>query len=198
MTNIVLASLSRTRQDMMNAAGIKFHALPPQLDEDALKDELLSEGSIHPRELALRLAEAKALSLTQAKDAIVIGADQTLSCDDVLFNKASDETELKERLERLKGKTHHLHAAVVCAKNGEIVFSHLEDASLTMRNFSDSFLASYLQNSGRSALSSVGGYQLENAGIQLFEKIEGNYFAILGLPLLPLLAFLREQGELEA
>lgn len=196
MSELILASMSRTRHAMLKSAGVDFAAMRPTVDEDALKDSLLSSQTIHPRDLALRLAEAKALSLSTEPGKLVIGADQTLSHHDRLFNKATDEADLRAKLRVLRGETHHLHAAVACACAGQIIYRHVEDASLAMRRFSDDFLESYLNECGKDVLSSVGGYHLEGAGIQLFERVEGSYFTILGLPLLPLLAFLREHGKL--
>lgn len=198
MQNLILASLSRTRQDMLASAGIQFHAIPPKIDEEALKDAWLAKTpDMSPRDLALKLAREKALSLDAVPEKIVIAADQTLSMDGQLFNKAHDKDELTTKLKTLRGKTHHLHSAVAVAKAGKIVFEKIGDADLTMRDFSDDFLETYVQKAGNAALSSVGGYQLENLGVQLFDDIKGDYFAILGLPLLELLAFLRQEGELE-
>jgi septum formation protein len=166
------------------------------VDEEAAKARWLTEGH-GPREIALRLAEAKALALSAARpDAIVIGADQTLDLDGVLFDKVGNMPEANARLRQLRAKDHFLHCAVATAQNGAVTWRYVASPRLRMREASDRFIAAYLDRHGEALLGSVGCYQLENDGAQLFEEIDGDYFAILGLPLTPLLNLLREKGAL--
>jgi len=149
-----------------------------------------------PRAIAASLAETKALKVSRTRPGLVIGADQTLEFEGGLYDKAPDLAAARERLMALRGKPHQLHAAVVVAEDGEIVWRDLAVATLTMRSFSPAFLEHYLATEGEAALGSVGCYRLEGPGAQLFSAIEGDYFAILGLPLLGLLEFLRGRGVL--
>jgi septum formation protein len=167
------------------------------VDEDAVKASLLAEGA-GPREVADALAELKAIRVSRGRTEFVIGADQTLDLDGALHDKAETLEAARERLMALRGKTHKLHSAVVVAKEGAPIWREVATASLTMRNFSDAFLDDYLKTEGPHALGSVGCYRLEGPGAQLFSKIDGDYFAILGLPLLGLLDLLRRHGELPA
>jgi nucleoside triphosphate pyrophosphatase len=161
--------------------------------------EATLEGSgASPEDVALVLAEAKALDVSAKNpDAIVIGTDQTLSLDDTIFHKPADMEGARRHLLKLSGKTHHLNSAVVLARNGETLWRHVAVARLTMRKLEPDFIGRYLSRVGDKALSSVGAYQVEGEGIQLFEEIEGDYFTIVGLPLLPLLVALREQGAID-
>lgn len=196
MTPVVLASKSASRQAILAAAGVAFEAVWSGVDEDAAKADLLARGG-SPREIAAHLAEAKALAVSKTRpDAVVIGADQTLDLDGELFDKAENLEQARARLRRLKGRTHLLHSAVAVAREGAPVWATLESPRLTMRAFSDSWLDGYLARGGEALLGSVGCYLLEGEGVQLFELVEGDYFAILGLPLLPLLASLRAAGAL--
>ena len=197
MKPVVLASQSQSRAALLAAAGVVFAKVGSGVDETALKQRLLAEGA-GPRRIAEVLGEAKAVAVSRAAAGLVIGADQTLDLDGVLFDKADTVAEARERLVALRGRTHQLHGGLVVAEAGEVVWRHTESSTLTMRDFSDAFLDAYLARHGQAVLSSVGCYHLEGAGAQLFERIEGDYFAILGLPLLPLLACLRERGALEA
>jgi len=194
---VVLASQSAARAALLTGAGVSFACQGAGVDEAAVKAELIAQ-SAGPREIALALAEAKAVAVSVRTPGLVIGADQTLDLDGRLFDKPRDPGEAREHLLALRGRTHQLHAALAVAESGEVIWRLTESPSLTMRAFSDAFLADYLAAHGQAILSSVGGYQLERPGIQLFERIEGDYFAILGLPLLPLLALLRARGVLTA
>ncbi len=190
--NIILASTSKIRSTILLNAGLSITCQKPALDEECAKAKLVN---LSAKNLALALAELKALS-TKIPNAIVIGADQTLSCNNIIFHKPESLSAARSQLNELRGQIHTLHSALVCAKNGSIIWSTCEEANLTMREFSDSFLETYLNTFSDDTINSVGSYQLEKQGVQLFEKIEGDYFTILGLPLLPLLAFLRDSGFL--
>lgn len=191
--NIILASTSKIRSTILINAGLSIRCQPPNLDEPAAKNKL---GEISPKNLAMALAELKALSISNT-NALVLGMDQILSCNQTVFNKPRSITEARAQLIALRGKTHTLYSAIACAQNGKIIWSICDDAHLTMRDFSDLFLQCYINACGDDILSAVGCYQVERQGMQLFEKIEGDYFTILGLPLLPLLAFLRGHGSLQ-
>lgn len=197
MTPIVLASASASRAALLRAAGVPFTVTPSQIDEDVVKARMLRECA-QPDVIARRLAELKARAVSETSDGLVIGADQTLDLAGVLHDKPRDLAESRDRLKALRGRRHSLHAAVAVARGGEVVWSALDTASLTMRAFSDAFLDAYLERQGEAVTSSTGAYLLEGEGVQLFEAIEGDYFAILGLPLLGLLAFLREAKALPA
>jgi septum formation protein len=158
---------------------------------------MLANGA-GPRDVAEALAERKALVVSLARTGLVIGADQTLDLDGTLYDKAPDLHSAEGRLKLLRGKTHKLHSAVVVARDGAPIWREVVTATLTMRDFSDSFLEHYLSTEGDAALGSVGCYRLEGPGAQLFSRIEGDYFAILGLPLMGLLDLLRQHGEIPA
>lgn len=193
MSGLVLASASPARAAVLAAAGVTFVAQRPRVDEEALKLGLRAEGAT-VRDQADALAEAKALSLSRGSPAWVIGADQMLSLEGEAFDKPADRAAAAQSLRALRGRTHQLVTAIVVAKEGAVVWRHIETPKLTMRPFSDAFLETYLDAIGEAACANVGAYQLEGRGVQLFERIEGDYFSILGLPLLPLLAFLRLHG----
>lgn len=193
---LILASGSRTRADMLRNAGVGFDVVPADVDERALEAPLLAAGEA-PAKIALALAEAKALAVSALHpEAIVIGADQVLDLDGERFNKASTLAEAGGQLRRLRDRTHALHSAVVTARGGVADWRAVDTARLTVRPFSAAFLASYLTAMGDRVLGSVGAYQLEGLGAQLFERIEGDHFTVLGLPLLPLLSHLRDAGVL--
>jgi septum formation protein len=195
--HILLASGSPFRRKLLENAGIDFDAIPASTDERAMEATLEGSGA-SPEDVALVLAEAKALDVSAKNpDAIVIGTDQTLSLDDTIFHKPADMEGARRHLLKLSGKTHHLNSAVVLARNGETLWRHVAVARLTMRKLEPDFIGRYLSRVGDKALSSVGAYQVEGEGIQLFEEIEGDYFTIVGLPLLPLLVALREQGAID-
>jgi septum formation protein len=196
VTPVVLASKSPSRQAVLRAAGVVFEAVGSGVDEDAAKVGYSSEG-LGPREVAERLALAKASAVSATRpEAIVIGADQTLDLDGVMFDKVETLDLGRKRLQQLRGKTHLLHSAIVAVQGGAAVWRHVESPRLSMREVSDAFIDAYLAKHGEALLSSVGIYQLENDGVQFFDAIEGDYFAILGLPLTPLLNLLRERGAL--
>lgn len=196
-TPIILASTSAARRALMANAGLTFTCVSPGVDEAAVKARLTADGA-GPRAVADALAAAKAEAVSRDFDGLVVGADQTLDLDGVSFDKAASLEEARARLAGLRGRTHRLHAAVAVAEGGTTVWRETVTASLTMRAFSDAFLDRYLAANGEAALSAVGGYHLEGEGIQLFERVEGDYFAILGLPMLGLLERLRERGALSA
>jgi septum formation protein len=191
---IVLASTSPTRQAMLRNAGFAFSAISPEVDE---RDLVARHPHWTPEETALKLAEAKAVDVSlRHRDAIVIGADQVLALGSKVYAKPSSIEECRQHLLELRGKSHRLISSVVCAKGGHVQWSHTAEALLEMRNFSDRFLAQYLDEMGNDCMSTVGGYKIEGPGLQLFEKIDGDHFTILGLPLMPLLAQLRSMGEI--
>jgi septum formation protein len=192
---IVLASASAVRARVLRDAGLAFTVAPSGVDEDSVKLGLLAAGA-GPRAIAEALAEAKALAAPAAPEDLVIGADQTLDLDGELIDKAETLPAARARLARLRGRGHTLHAAAAVAREGEIIWRGLASPTLTMRSFSDRFLDAYLRDSGEGLLSSVGCYHLERLGAQLFESVEGDYFAVLGLPLIGLLAALRQAGAL--
>jgi septum formation protein len=192
---IVLASKSAARRAVLEGAGVPFEVAVAGVDEEAVKASLLAEG-VSPREVADALAELKAIRVSRAKDGFVVGSDQTLEFEGRLYDKAPTIEAARERLKLLRGKPHKLHSAVVVAKDGAPIWRVLDTATLTMRDFSDDFLEAYLAAEGPEALGSVGCYRLEGPGAQLFSRVEGDYFAILGLPLLGLLDFLRQHGAL--
>lgn len=193
---LILASGSAARRQILTGAGVPFVVQPADIDEEILKEELLAKGE-RPIAIAQALAGAKALARSKQTTGLVIGADQTLDLDGVLFNKAATMAEADASLRLLRGKTHHLHSATALALNSQLVWQEVVSASLTMRDFSDRFLSRYLEQQGPAILSCVGGYQLESHGVQLFDQIEGDYFTILGLPLSGLLAQLRQYGILD-
>jgi septum formation protein len=191
---IILASQSPTRQDMLRRAGIIFTALRPSVDEATLKQKA---RGLEPAALALHLAEAKAVSLSKPDDnALVIGADQVLNLDGVIFDKPDTRTIAHQHLMRLSGKAHRLETAVCCARASHVVWRHSAAATLHVRSLSTAEIDHYLDRIGDDALTSVGAYKLEALGVQLFDKVEGDFFTILGLPLLPLLSFLRAEGAI--
>jgi septum formation protein len=191
---LILASTSSTRIALLENAGLAFEARSPGVDERALEAPLLAAGAT-PSEIALALARAKALALA-APGQLVLGADQVLDLDGERFVKPADRAAAAAQIAALAGQTHHLRTAIVLASEGTVVFEHVSTASLTMRSLSAEAIDDYLDAAGESALWSVGAYLLEGVGIQLFSAIEGDYFSILGLPLLPLLAELRRRGHL--
>lgn len=195
MAKVVLASKSAARRAVLEGAGVPFETAVAGVDEDAVKTSLLAEGAT-PRDVADALAELKAIRISRARPDLVVGADQTLEFEGKLYDKANTLEEARERLKALRGKPHKLHSAVVVAKDGAPIWREVVTAKLTMRDFSDAFLDDYLALEGDEALGSVGCYRLEGPGAQLFAKIEGDYFAILGLPLLGLLDLLRQHRVL--
>lgn len=188
---LVLASGSAVRATLLRQAGLSFEVQNSRVDEDLIKERFADSDT---DALAIKLAEAKAIAVSaENSEALVIGADQILSCQAKHYDKPRDLREARANLMMFRGRPHRLHSAIVLAKSGAIVWRHSDHADLSMRNFSDAFLDQYLAEVGDKVLTSVGCYQLEGPGIQLFEKIKGDYFTILGLPLLPLLAELRQR-----
>jgi septum formation protein len=193
---LILASKSLARRTMLSAAGIPIEIVHAQIDERAIERTLGEKRD--PDELALLLSWEKASAVSfNLPSRIVVGADQTLAMGSVRFNKPADRDEARELLRRLRGNSHTLQSAVTLVQDGSVLFKVVDTARLRMRNFSDKFLEEYLEAAGPSVTQSVGGYQLEKLGVHLFERVEGDYFTILGMPLLPLLAFLRQQGFLK-
>ncbi len=191
--SLILASGSAARRRMLEGVGLTFAVEIPCVDEEAAKASLRADG-LKPRDQADALAELKALSVSRKHAGFVIGADQILAIEGETLDKPKDITEAREHLLRLRGRTHELITAVVVAREGAAIWRHVDTPRLKMRAYSDAFLDDYIARAGEGALTSVGAYQLEGLGAQLFERVEGDYFSVLGLPLLPLLAFLREHG----
>jgi septum formation protein len=181
---------------LLKAAGIAFTAVAPSVDERAMEAPLVLRGA-SPTEIAVALADAKAIDVSESeKDALVIGADQTLDCDGERWTKPPSLAVAHQQLARLSGRTHRLHSAVAVARNGRVAWRYHDGASLTMRPLSAAAIDAYLGEVGDAARTSVGAYQVEGPGIRLFERIDGDYFTILGLPLLPLLLYLRGEGAI--
>jgi septum formation protein len=189
---LILASGSGTRRDMLLAAGIPVEVVKPEIDERAVEKPLVDRG-VPPDQVAAALACAKALAVSREHPGrLVLAADQTLICEGQAFHKPADLAAAQSQIAALAGRTHELHSAFVMARDGAPLAEGLEAASLTMRPLDAGFIARYLAVAGAGALASVGGYQLEGLGAQLFEKVEGDHFTILGLPLLAVLAALRD------
>jgi septum formation protein len=191
---LILASQSRARQMLLGNAGLAFEAVPADIDERALQQK---SGLLKPGEIAALLAQEKALFVsTKMPDRYVVGADQTLSLDQRLFSKPAGRAQAADQLRALAGNTHELHSALAVARDGKILLSEVSIARMTMRQLSGDEIRAYLDTAGEAVTTSVGAYQLEGLGVHLFDRVEGDHFTILGLPLLPLLAFLRGQGLL--
>ncbi len=190
---LILASGSATRAKVLRDAGLTIFTARPLIDEDAIKAGLRTEG-LSPRDQADALSEVKALSVSRKKSGFVIGADQMLALGSDVFDKPKDRDEARASLQALRGKTHTLLTAAVIAKDGAVIARFMDTPQITMREFSDPFLETYLDEIGDAALTSVGAYQIEGRGVQLFSRVDGDYFSILGLPLLQILAFLRDHG----
>jgi septum formation protein len=192
---LILASASRARAQLLRNAGLRFEVDPADIDEAAIRSTLGSgTDAATPSDVAVVLAQTKASTVSaRHPDALVIGADQVLVCDGELFSKPQDRTAARDQLVRLRARSHALISAVSCAVNGSVDWYHEETAHLTMREFSNAFLGTYLAEAGDALTTSVGAYQIEGPGIQLFSSIDGDYCTVLGMPLLPLLAYLRTQ-----
>jgi len=194
MSDVVLASGSATRQRLLKDAGVVFSVGIPNVDESAVLESLAAEGA-SAREAGDVLAELKAVKVSARHPAaFVIGGDQILSVEREFLRKPGDMKEARDQLKALRGRTHVLTSAVVVAREGSAVWRDVREARLTMRAFSDAFLEHYLAHGGADILGSVGAYRVEGMGIQLFSRMEGDHFTIQGLPLLPLLDFLRTHG----
>jgi septum formation protein len=188
---LILASQSRARQALLANAGIGSEAVAAEIDERALQQ---ASGLSAPGEIAALLAREKALAVSMRQPVkFVIGADQTLALGKRLFSKPSGRSQAAEQLRSLAGRSHELHSAVAVASDGKILFESADIARMTMRRLSEAEIEAYLNEAGEAVTTSVGAYQLEGLGIHLFERIEGDHFTILGIPLLPLLAFLRSE-----
>ena len=193
---LVLASKSVARQALLKAAGVPFDAIVAAIDERAVEAPLRAKGA-PPEAIAIHLARAKALIISSREPGrLIVGADQVLALGEEIFSKPPDLAAAKTQLQKLPGKTHALHSALCVARGVRILFETVSRADITCRPFSVDFIDRYLAVAGDAVLASVGAYQLEGLGIHLFEKIDGDQATILGLPLLPLLAFLREEGSL--
>jgi septum formation protein len=191
---LVLASQSRARQMLLGNAGLAFEAVPAELDERTIQQK---SGLLKPGEIAALLAQEKALFVSSTMpDRYVVGADQTLALGQRLFSKPAGRAQAADQLRALAGNTHELHSALAVARDGKILLSEVSMAHMTMRQLSGDEIRTYLDTAGEAVTTSVGAYQLEGLGVHLFDRIEGDHFTILGLPLLPLLAFLRGQGLL--
>ena len=190
-TPLILASQSPARQALLGDAGIEFEAVPANIDERAVQQSAALEA---PGEIAAFLAREKALAVSMFEiGRYVVGADQTLAVGATLFTKPASRPAAAEQLRLLAGRVHELHSAVAVALDGKILFEATSSAGMTMRQLSDADIGAYLNEAGEAVASSVGAYQLEGFGVHLFERIEGDHFTILGLPLLQLLAFLRSE-----
>jgi septum formation protein len=195
---LILASGSKVRARLLEAAGLAFIVEPPGLDESAMRQAVSSEETLNAQDVAEVLARAKAEAVSElAPHAFVIGADQVLKLGHRILAKPDSMEAARAELLDLSGKSHSLHTAVALARNGEVLWAYSDTSTLAMRKLTPEFIGRYLAAVGEEVLSSVGAYQLETIGIQLFEKIDGDYFSILGLPLLPLLYALRGEGALE-
>lgn len=197
MTPVVLASTSSSRAALLTGAGVPFIARAPGVDEDAIKAAMLAEGA-PPRDIADILAETKAIRVSRKVEGLTIGADTTVDLDGALVDKAADVEEARARLKSFRGRTHLLHSAVVVARDGQPIWREVKTAKLSVRNFSDEWLEGYLAREGDAVLWSVGCYRLEDQGVQLFDRIDGDYFTILGLPMIGLLDLLRRHGAIES
>lgn len=195
MTDVILASGSASRRALLAGAGVEAISIKPNVDEDAAKAAMRADG-LSVRDQAMQLAEMKAVKVSQTTPGLVIGGDQMLNLDGVAFDKPADLEAAKDHLRKLSGRSHRLETAIVVAENGQPVWRQLARPKLTVRTLSEEFIIDYVAACGDALLSTVGAYQLEGRGSQIFTQIEGDYFSILGLPLLPLLDYFRVRGVL--
>lgn len=194
MTDLVLASASLIRATLLRNAGVPVSTHPARIDEEAIRVSLEAEGA-SPRDIADTLAEMKAARVSaRLPDSVVIGCDQVLEFKGKALGKPPDPDAARAQVAILRGQTHKLLSAVVLYEHGRPVWRHVGEVQLTMREFSDSYLDDYIGRNGIDILESVGGYKLESEGVRLFSRIEGDYFTVLGLPLLPLLGYLGQRG----
>lgn len=196
MTEIILASGSASRRALLAGAGIEAKSIKPNVDEDAAKTAMRADQR-SVRDQAMQLAEMKAVKVSRTSPGLVIGGDQMLNLNGEAFDKPDDLAAAKDHLRKLSGQTHYLETAIVVAENGMPVWRHLARPKLIVRTLTKTFIDNYLNACGDTLLSTVGAYQLEGRGAQLFQQIEGDYFSILGLPLLPLLDYFRVRGVIE-
>ena len=196
-SNLILASRSAIRAELLRKAQVQFDTEDARVDEESIKQGLLAEGA-HPRDIADKLAEAKARKVSgRNPSALVLGCDQVLSVGRNLYSKAESESEAIEQLRELRGKTHHLFSALVICEGSDPKWRHIGQARLTMRDASDAYIEDYVSRNWESIQGSVGSYKLEEEGIRLLSKIDGDYFSILGLPLVELLSYLTFRGTLQ-
>ncbi len=194
-SEVVLASASSIRRQLLGNAGVRVRVSAANLDEKAYRAELAVKGIDEPAVIAMELAKAKAVSISRwERGCLVVGADQVLALGGETLSKAANVAAAKDVLMRLRGRKHSLHSGVAVARDGLVLWTALDTAVLQMRSYSENWIDDYLKDAGDAATKSVGAYQLEGVGIQMLERLEGDYFTILGLPLLPLLAFLRSEG----
>jgi len=196
MANIILASGSASRRSLLAGAGVQAQSIKPNVDEDAAKKAMRADG-LSVGNQAMQLAEMKAVKVSSQVEGLVIGGDQMLNLEGEAFDKPVNLEAAEKHLKKLSGKTHTLETAIVIAENGAPIWRYMARPSLTVRPLTNTFIEKYLSSCGPPLLTTVGAYQLEGLGAQLFSKIEGDYFSILGLPLLPLLDYLRVRGVLE-
>lgn len=195
---LILASTSTVRSRLLAAAGLAVEVRPARIDEESLRIAFSAER-VAPRDMADALAEAKARKIAdKAPEALVIGCDQVLEVDGEAWGKPQSAGALRAQLQALRGRSHILHSAVVLYHRAEPVWRHVGEVRLTMRAFSDAYLDAYIRRNGPALLDSVGGYLMEGEGIRLFSQVRGEHFDVLGLPLLPLLAYLAQRGFIEA
>jgi len=195
---LLLASTSSTRQRLLQAAGLQFRSVAPRVDEEALRLALEAEGTT-PFAIADALAEAKALKIgARNPSSLVIGCDQTLDLDGACLSKPEDRDAARRQLLSLRGRRHRLHAAAVIAEGGRPVWRHTASATLSVRPFSEAWLDGYLDRNWPSVAGSAGAYHVEGEGVQLFDRIDGDWFAILGLPLVQMVTYLMDRGEIPA
>lgn len=193
---IILASGSQIRQELLRNAGVLFVAQSPRVDEDAVKSALLAEA-VAPRDIADALAELKAQKISaKHPEDLVIGCDQVLEFQGALYSKAETKTDLIDQLSQMRGQTHRLFSAAVIFQHGEPVWRYIGKVELTMRPFSDSYIKEYVEENWDMVKSSVGGYHIETNGVRLFSSIQGDYFSVLGIPLIELLNYLSVKGVL--
>ena len=195
MTDIILASGSASRRSLLAGAGVEAQSIKPNVDEETAKIAMRGDG-MSVRDQAMQLAEMKAVKVSRANPGFVIGGDQMLNLDGEAFDKPIDLNAATGHLRKLSGKSHTLETAIVIAENGQPIWRYLARPKLTVRVLSDEFVETYIQTCGTALLSTVGAFQLEGMGAQIFSKIEGDYFSVLGLPLLPLLDYFRVRGLL--
>jgi septum formation protein len=189
---LVLASQSRSRQALLAAAGVPFEAIPADIDERGIQ---AASGLKDPAAIAALLAKSKAMHVAASHAGrVVVGADQTLALGERMFSKPAGRTQAANQLRELSGRTHALHSAIAVVRDAKILFEHVSVARLTMRALGDEGIERYLDAAGKAVTTSVGAYQLEGLGVHLFERIDGDHFTVLGLPLLPLLGSLRQHG----